>query len=126
MQTGWEAVRFGWVAYLIPFLFVASPTLLLDGSPMAVTAAITTSLFGVWMVSAAVIGYFRRPVKGMYRALFAVAGLMMFIPAGAVPYGHIVDGLGVILGLVLVVKEYMAVPRGSPADVKVTGGNPAG
>ncbi len=37
MQTGWEAVRFGWVAYLIPFLFVAAPSLLLDGTPFAIT-----------------------------------------------------------------------------------------
>jgi TRAP transporter 4TM/12TM fusion protein len=113
MQTGWEAVRFGWVAYLIPFLFVAAPSLLLDGTPMAITAAIVTSLFGVWMVSAAVIGYFRRPIHGVVRALFALAGLMMFIPAGAIPYGHIVDIIGVVLGLVLVAKEYIAVPRGS-------------
>lgn len=114
MQTGWEAVRFGWVAYLIPFLFVAAPSLLLDGTPLAITAAIVTSLFGVWMVSAAVIGYFRRPLRGLTRALFAVAGFMMFLPAGAVPYGHIVDIVGVALGILLTGREVMATSSKPP------------
>ena len=32
MKTGWTAVRFGWIAYIIPFLFVRAPSLLLEGS----------------------------------------------------------------------------------------------
>ncbi|MGE3246887.1 MAG: TRAP transporter permease [Beijerinckiaceae bacterium] len=109
MQTGWEAVRFGWVAYIIPFLFVAAPSLLLDGTPVAVTLAIITSLFGVWLVSAAVVGYFSRPLDWPMRALFALAGIMMFIPAGAIPYGHAVDAAGFVLGVVLAGREYLAV-----------------
>ena len=31
MATGWAAMRFGWSAYVIPVLFVFSPTLLLIG-----------------------------------------------------------------------------------------------
>ena len=34
MKTGWAAVRFGWIAYVIPFLFVGAPSLLLDGPPL--------------------------------------------------------------------------------------------
>ena len=32
MKTGWTAVRFGWIAFIIPFLFIRSPSLLLEGS----------------------------------------------------------------------------------------------
>ena len=123
MQTGWEAVRFGWVAYIIPFLFVAAPSLLLDGTPLAITIAIATSLFGVWMVSAAVVGYFRRPLNSVMRALFALAGLMMFVPAGAIPYGHIVDVAGVVLGVLLTGKEWLAGTSGRLA--RTAHGNPA-
>ena len=31
MKTGWTAVRFGWIAFIIPFLFIRSPSLLLEG-----------------------------------------------------------------------------------------------
>lgn len=107
MQTGWAAVRFGWVAYLIPFLFVASPTLLLQGETLAVTGAIITALFGVWLVSAAVVGYIVRQMSASTRALFAIAGFMLFLPADAIPYGHIVDLAGFVLGGLLVAKEFM-------------------
>ena len=31
MKTGFESMKMGWVAYIIPFLFVLSPTLILRG-----------------------------------------------------------------------------------------------
>ncbi len=33
MRTGYVAMRMGWVAYVIPFLFVLSPTLIMIGNP---------------------------------------------------------------------------------------------
>ncbi len=33
MKTGWAAMRFSWTAYIVPFLFVFSPTLL-DAEPL--------------------------------------------------------------------------------------------
>ena len=40
MRTGFEAMRFGWTAYVVPVLFVASPSLLLIGSPQEVAIAV--------------------------------------------------------------------------------------
>ncbi|MHA1109434.1 MAG: TRAP transporter permease, partial [Alphaproteobacteria bacterium] len=37
LRTGFAAMRFGWLAFVIPFLFVASPTLLMEGSAFAVS-----------------------------------------------------------------------------------------
>jgi len=124
MRTGWAALRFGWVAYLIPFLFVASPSLLLDGEALDVTFAILTSLFGVWLVSCAVVGFFTRPLSAVMRILFAVAGLMTFVPAGAVAYGHVIDAIGVIAGLALVGRELTA-SRSMRDGEAVSPGNPA-
>jgi len=121
METGWEAVRFGWVAYLIPFLFVAAPSLLLDGTPIAVSAAVATSLFGVWMVSAAVVGYFTRKMDWLTRGLFAIAGLMMFVPAGAIRFGHAIDAGGLLLAIVLVAREVFAGRAAQPQTRSVQG-----
>jgi TRAP-type uncharacterized transport system fused permease subunit len=38
MKTGWAAVRFGWVAYIIPFLFVRAPSLLMQGDVTTISA----------------------------------------------------------------------------------------
>ena len=42
MRTGFAAVRFGWLAYLIPFLFIASPALLLKGGMTEIALAIAS------------------------------------------------------------------------------------
>jgi len=58
MATGWAAMKFGWAAYVIPVLFVFSPTLIMIGEPVDITIAVITAAMGVWLVSAALAGYF--------------------------------------------------------------------
>ena len=47
MQTGWRAFRLGIVAYIIPFIFVFQPALLLTGEFSHVAQALVTSFIGV-------------------------------------------------------------------------------
>jgi TRAP transporter 4TM/12TM fusion protein len=108
MKTGWAAVRFGWVAYIIPFLFVRAPSLLLIGDPMSIAVAILTAVAGVWMVCAAFAGYFTRPLDTASRVGFGLAGLLLFIPAEAMHYGGLTDAAGLALGAVLVGRELFA------------------
>jgi TRAP transporter 4TM/12TM fusion protein len=108
MKTGWAAVRFGWVAYVIPFLFVRAPSLLLEGTLASVILALLTAFAGVWMVSAAFAGYCIRPLSMPMRVGFGIAGLLMFIPADALPYGIVTDFVGLILGAILIGREVFA------------------
>ena len=105
MRTGWEACRFGWSAFVVPFLFVLSPTLLLIGPADAVALAIVTAVLGIWLVSIALIGFFMRPLSAMMRGLFAVSGLLALIPAGAFPGAVVTDIAGAALGAVLIARE---------------------
>ena len=105
MRTGWEACRFGWSAFVVPFLFVLSPTLLLIGPADAVALAIVTAVLGIWLVSIAMIGYFMRPMGAALRAVFGFSGLMALIPAGAFPGAAITDVVGAVLGAVLIGRE---------------------
>jgi TRAP transporter 4TM/12TM fusion protein len=111
MKTGWAAVRFGWVAYIIPFLFVRAPSLLLTGDIASILIAIATAFAGVWMVSAAFAGFFLRPLDMVTRIGFGIAGLLLFIPAEALHYGGLTDAGGLILGAVLVAREFLVVRR---------------
>jgi TRAP transporter 4TM/12TM fusion protein len=108
MKTGWAAVRFGWVAYIVPFLFVRAPTLLFEGNPGAVLIALLTSLAGVWMVCAAFAGYGTRVLSTPMRIGFGIAGLLLFIPAEAVPRGELTDVAGLALGAILFAREIFA------------------
>jgi len=92
MRTGWEAVRLGWPAYLVPFLFVAAPSLLMAGSPPVIALALTTALIGVWLASAAIAGHALGPVGTIGRIGLAAAGLSLVLPPGAfaaAPYFNI-------------------------------------
>ncbi len=105
MRTGWEACRFGWSAYVVPFLFVLSPTLLLMGPADAVALAIVTAALGIWLVSIGMIGFFMRPISAPLRAAFMASGLLALIPAGAFPAAVWTDIVGAALGAILMVRE---------------------
>jgi TRAP transporter 4TM/12TM fusion protein len=105
MRTGWEACRFGWSAYVVPFLFVLSPTLLLIGPADAVALAIVTATLGIWLVSIGMIGFFMRPMGAGLRAAFMASGLLALIPAGAFPGAVWTDILGATLGALLMARE---------------------
>jgi TRAP-type uncharacterized transport system fused permease subunit len=111
MRTGWSAVTFGWTAFVVPFLFVLSPQLLLQGEPWAVGLAAATAMAGVWLVSIAITGYFLRPLAAPWRVAFAVSGLLALIPAGAYPGAIYTDVAGTLAGLGLIGVEIVAARR---------------
>jgi TRAP transporter 4TM/12TM fusion protein len=106
MATGLAAMKFGWSAYVIPVLFAFSPTLIMIGAPLDIAVAILTAVVGVWLISAALAGYFSGRLHGPSRLLFAVFGLMALTPATAFPGGFWVDLAGVAGGLALMAFEY--------------------
>jgi TRAP transporter 4TM/12TM fusion protein len=122
MRTGYAAMRFGWSAFIVPFLFVASPTLILIGSPAEIAQAIVTAFIGVWLVSIGMVGYFVRPLGWPSRILFGLGGILALIPAGAFTGGYWTDIIGVVMGIVLIGYEIMrqrvGVSRGPAGTVR--------
>ena len=114
MRTGWEACRFGWSAFIVPFLFVLSPTLLLIGAPAEIALALVTATLGIWLGSIATIGYFMRPMGTGLRILFGAAGILALIPAGAFPGAVITDIAGAGLGAALIAREFWLVRGRAP------------
>jgi TRAP-type uncharacterized transport system fused permease subunit len=108
MRTAFAAVKFGWIAYLIPFLFVFSPNLIMQGATLDIVIAAVTAVLGVWLISAAIIGYFARPLTPINRLLFVAAGLGVLMPAQAFPGAIYTDIAGLVLGALLVGREYAA------------------
>ncbi|MCT7378434.1 TRAP transporter permease [Chelativorans salis] len=105
MKTGFASAKFGWSAFIVPFLFVFSPTLLLIGEPLDIVFAVVTAGAGVWLVSAALAGYFATRLSIPMRLLFGLAGLMALVPAGAFAGAIYSDIVGVGGGAVLLAVE---------------------
>jgi TRAP transporter 4TM/12TM fusion protein len=111
MRTGFAATRFGWTAFIVPVLFVYSPSLLLIGDPVSVVIAFVTAMFGVWLVSCGTVGYFMRPLSHFGRLAFAAVGMAALIPAEAFRGGVLLDIVGVVGGIGVMFYEYIAVTR---------------
>jgi TRAP transporter 4TM/12TM fusion protein len=111
MSIGFAAMRFGWVAYVIPFLFVFSPSLLLIGEVHQIALNIGTAVIGVYLVSVATIGYFTRPLGPAWRSALLVAGGAALVPAELTPEGVLIDFLGAALGVLILAYEWWATRR---------------
>jgi TRAP transporter 4TM/12TM fusion protein len=110
MRTGFAACRFGWTAFIVPVLFVFSPTLLLIGSPGMIAWAFVTAMVGVWLISIAVVGHFQRPLTPFMRLLYVAFGMSSLIPADMLG-GVLLDAIGVAGGAGLIGYEVMRARR---------------
>ena len=111
MKTATAAVRFGWSAYVVPFMFVVAPELMMQGPVWLVAQTAATAIAGVWTASAGIAGYFTRPPDPVRRILFAAAGIAMMIPAGAVADGVWTDVFGAAAAAALIGGERLAAHR---------------
>ena len=119
MRTGFASVGFGWSAYIVPFLFVASPELLMQGAPLHILLAFVTAVAGIWLVSAGMVGYFMRPLGMTFRCLFAIAGVSLLLPATAFPFAIWSDPIGLVLAIAIIGREWLFVRHtqtASPAE----------
>lgn len=106
MKTGFEAVRFGWLVFIIPFLFVFSGTLLMQGPWHLIAFDFTVALAGVWFGAAGVIGYSMRNLGYATRLAYFVIGLFLLIPVGAFAAAKWVNLAGALLGAGLLAWEF--------------------
>jgi len=80
-RVGWTACRMALMMYLVPFMFVFSPTLLLIGAPLKVALDTVLALIGVVFVMTGFVGYGFGFMRWWERGLLFLAGLVMFISA---------------------------------------------
>ena len=108
METAVTAVRLGWTAFVVPFLFVFAPSLIMEGSAGQVILATVTAVAGVWLASAGMLGYFARPLGWFLRTTFLIAGLALLIPAEAFAGAIYMDVIGAIVGALVAGHELLA------------------
>ena len=107
MRTGVTAMALASTGFIIPFMFVYGPPLLLAGSPLEVGTAIGSASVGVIGLAAAVIGFARRRLAPWERVTVALGALFLIFP------GLVTDAVG----LVLVGSGFRRGPRAAAAVV---------
>jgi TRAP-type uncharacterized transport system fused permease subunit len=107
-QTGWVGMRLGIVAYLVPFVFVYHPALILKGTLGEIVTSIFTASIGVILLGIGCAGYLFRPLGWTKCALFWVAGLLLFSPPMPGVSQVVLDTAGLAIGGALVLFERAA------------------
>jgi TRAP transporter 4TM/12TM fusion protein len=105
MQTAVNSVKTGWLAYVIPFVIVFSPGLIMQGGAMLVLITVTTVVIGIFLVSIAMTGYFLRPVGLIVRVVACLCGLLLCIPINSFPSANIIVAVAATLGILLLAFE---------------------
>ncbi len=94
MKTGWQSLRLALAGFIVPFMFVYNPSMLMiDVTNAAVTAktfplpsvfeiinVIVSSVIGVLGLSAAVEGYLKQTMPMWQRIILATGSFMLIIP----------------------------------------------
>lgn len=102
--TGFNAMKIGFVAIIIPFVFVIRPQLLLFGDISEIIMIISITVIGIIAFSSAFEGYFFFGNINIYkRLLFGLSGIACFISIFWINY------IGVTLFIVTFI--FAAVPR---------------
>ena len=80
MRTGFIAMRLGIVKYIVPFLFVYSPNLLMTGPILHIIIAVISGIIGVTILSIGLEGFFLKRINPMERSLFIIGGFLTLMP----------------------------------------------
>jgi TRAP transporter 4TM/12TM fusion protein len=80
IRTGWEAMRLCSIAYIVPFLFVFSPSLLLYGDWYIVVLSVATAVIGSILLGVGMVGYLFRRMGIVKRTLFIIAAVVLLVP----------------------------------------------
>lgn len=95
LRTGINASKLAIAAFIIPYIFVLSPEILMiDATPMGVIFSCSTAIIGMIGVAAAMGAYFTRRLNFIQRALFFFGGLGLIDP------GLYTDIAGVVMMLI--------------------------
>lgn len=107
MRTAFTSMRLGWTAYIVPFLFVVTPGLLMMGSAGHIIWSVTTAIAGVWCVSVAFVGFLKQRHAAWQRILYGLAGIFFLIPEPAAYWlGDWSKLTGLVLAVLLVGYEW--------------------
>lgn len=91
MKTGWQSTRLAAVAYIVPFMVVYSPALILQGSFLDVAVAVPAAFLGCIGLAAGLEGYLFKSMPWILRVPVFIGGVFLIFP------GLITDLIGIVL-----------------------------
>lgn len=92
MGTSLTALRIGLPAFILPFIFIAEPALILNGAMIDTVVSVLTALIGLFALAYSTQKYFHRHLKLWESVLFMIFALCLIYP-------NLVVGMVALVGL---------------------------
>ena len=101
-KTGYKAFRLAFCSFLMPYLFVYNPVLLMEGGVLDILWSLVTALIGAYLLASGFEGFFFRwSLKWFERPLMILGAVMLIVP------GMVTDSVGIAIIVVEFVTEFM-------------------
>lgn len=101
MKTAFTSTKLAIGAFIVPYVFALNPAMLfIDTTPFQVILICITAVVGMYAVSAALQGYFLKPMPWYQRIAAAAGGLLMLYP------GVVTDCVGLTLVGVIAFMQF--------------------
>lgn len=99
MKTGLKGFTFAMVGFMVPFVFVYNPPILMQGTLVEIVIAVIQLALGTYFLAVMVAGFFKGNLNKIERAGLLVAALCLIAPE------MISSIVGVILGVLLLIMN---------------------
>ncbi|MDI7247540.1 MAG: TRAP transporter permease [Bacillota bacterium] len=98
MRTGWTASRLGIASFIVPYMFVYGPPLLLQGKLAEIMLSVPTALIGGFFLATGAAGWWGRPLSPAVRLLLGGAALLLIKPGlGTDIAGLVIGGVTLLM-----------------------------
>src|SRR5215471_16642482 len=78
--TGWIACLVGWSTFVLPFLFVLTPSLLMDGTWTEILFNFSRVMYGIYLGTAVGVGFALMPLGMVSRIIYGAVSLAVVLP----------------------------------------------
>jgi TRAP transporter 4TM/12TM fusion protein len=106
-KTGWEAVRLGIIGFIVPFMFVLSPSLLFQGDAWRIFINAGTAGAGVLAIGIGLRGFFFTEVGLFGRALLILSAVSLILPVDVFELAWAVNGTGFVIAAIIITRNYL-------------------
>ena len=98
MRTGFHAMRLGATLFLLPFIFVYDPALIMEGTWLAIVERVGLTLVAIWALTSAFEAWIYRigRIDPFSRVAFGAGGLLILVPEWTTS----LIGAGLLIGVV--------------------------
>ena len=95
MRTGYTAWRLGLAAFIVPYMFIYGPPLIMVGTVWEIIQASVTAVIGVAFLAASIQGFALIRLGLIEKAFLFAAALLLIKP------GWITDLIGILIGIII-------------------------